>query len=152
MGLNILDFGCGTGNLTEKMATKANQIVAIDGSAKMISILKNKQIKNIKAQQLDLKEGDIAEKFDLITASSVFGFVTDFAATLKMLKGMLNPEGLLVQWDWLGTGEDDFGFSPEQLKSAYQTAGFEDVKISQPFSLTKSEGEKKVVMCAGRLF
>ena len=39
-GLNIHDFGCSTGNLTEKMALKADKIVVIDSSAKIISILK----------------------------------------------------------------------------------------------------------------
>ena len=145
-GLMILDFGCGTGNLTEKMASKAGKIVAIDSSSKMISILKNKNINNIEARHLTLSDGDISEKFDLITASSVFGFVPDFGAALHMMKILLIHNGTLVQWDWLGTGHDDFGFSPEQLKSAYGKAGFNNIKISQPFSLTKSEGEKKVVM------
>lgn len=150
-GLNILDFGCGTGNLTEKMAVKADKVLAIDSSAKMISILKNKNIKNIQALKSDLSQGDILEKFDLITASSVFGFVPDFAASLKILKNLLKPNGTVVQWDWLGTGQDDFGFSPEQLQSAYSKAGFKMVKISQPFSLNKSEGEKKVVMSVARI-
>ena len=145
-GLMILDFGCGTGNLTEKMAPKADKVMAIDSSAKMISILKNKNIKNVEPHHLMLSEGDISEKFDLITASSVFGFVPNFGAALHMLKGLLKHNGTIVQWDWLGTGHDDFGFSPDQLKSAYGDAGFKDIKISQPFSLTKSEGEKKVVM------
>lgn len=56
-----------------------------------------------------------------------------------------------MQWDWLDTGQDDFGFSPDQLKSAYNKAGFKAVKISQTFSLTKSEGEKKVVMVIASL-
>lgn len=150
-GLKILDFGCGTGNLTEKMIRKANHITAIDSSAKMVTILKNKNIKNVKTLHLELREGDILDQFDLITASSVFGFVPNFVDTLILLKGLLKTGGILVQWDWLGTGQDDFGFSPDQLKSVYDEAGFKEVKISQPFSLTKSEGEKKVVMALAHL-
>ena len=37
---------------------------SIDSSAKMISILKNKNIKNVKALQLELREGDISNQFD----------------------------------------------------------------------------------------
>jgi hypothetical protein len=81
----------------------------------------------------------------------VFGFVPNFVDTLILLKGLLKTGGILVQWDWLDTGQDDFGFSPDQLKSAYNKAGFKAVKISQPFSLTKSEGEKKVVMVIASL-
>ncbi|MBT5188052.1 MAG: methyltransferase domain-containing protein, partial [Kordiimonadaceae bacterium] len=46
-GLDILDFGCGTGNLAVQMAETANQVVGIDTSEKMISILKAKKISNI---------------------------------------------------------------------------------------------------------
>ena len=42
-GLNILDFGCGTGNLTELMANTANRVVGIDISPRMISVLKSKK-------------------------------------------------------------------------------------------------------------
>ena len=63
-----------------------------------------------------------------------------------MMKDLLKTNGTLVQWSLLGTWLDDFGFSPDRLKSAYGDAGFKDIKISQPFSLNKSEGEKKVVM------
>lgn len=150
-GLNILDFGCGTGNLTEKMAEKARQITAIDSSEKMIAKLNAKQISNVDARYMTLTEGDITDKFDLITASSVFGFVPDIAVTLKMLRKLLMPGGMLLQWDWLGNGKDNFGFSSEQLKKVYNQAGFKNITIKQPFSLTKSEGEMKVVMVVARL-
>ena len=38
----VLDFGCGTGLLTEKLATHCSQIVAIDTSEKMIEALRSK--------------------------------------------------------------------------------------------------------------
>jgi 2-polyprenyl-3-methyl-5-hydroxy-6-metoxy-1,4-benzoquinol methylase len=100
----VLDFGRGIGNLTEKMAPKADKVMAIDSSAKMISILKDKNVKNVETHHLTLSDGDISEKFDLITASSVFGFVSDFGAALHMMKGLLKPNGTLVQRDWLVRG------------------------------------------------
>ena len=51
-GLTILDFGCGTGLLTERMAPKANRILGLDSSEKMISALKNKQISNVDTLEL----------------------------------------------------------------------------------------------------
>jgi len=39
-GLTILDFGCGTGLLTEKLAQPSHRVVALDPSEKMISVLK----------------------------------------------------------------------------------------------------------------
>ena len=38
----VLDFGCGTGLLTEKLAPLCGHIVAVDTSAKMIDVLRSK--------------------------------------------------------------------------------------------------------------
>ena len=40
--IRVLDFGCGTGLLTEKIAPLVNEIVAIDSSPKMIEVLRKK--------------------------------------------------------------------------------------------------------------
>jgi predicted TPR repeat methyltransferase len=45
--LDILDFGCGTGLLTEKMSPRANRIVALDTSKEMTRVLKNKNLPNV---------------------------------------------------------------------------------------------------------
>lgn len=151
-GLDILDFGCGTGNLAVQMAKTAKQIVGVDTSLKMIEILKSKEIENIKALHLELKSKTLSKKFDLITASSVFAFVPKVDETLILLKSFLKSGGKLVQWDWLATSDDDdFGFEYEQLEKAYAEAGFNDVKITQPFSLKKADGEMKVVMCVASI-
>ena len=47
-GLDVLDFGCGTGLLTEKLSPIVSKIVAIDSSEKMISILNKKQLTNVR--------------------------------------------------------------------------------------------------------
>ncbi|MBT5074961.1 MAG: class I SAM-dependent methyltransferase [Kordiimonadaceae bacterium] len=156
-GLNVLDFGCGTGNLSQKMAETAKNIVALDTSSKMISILSAKHIDNITPFSMELSAQVIKdnavfkEKFDLVTASSVFAFVDDFEETLRFLRGLLKPDGKLFQWDWHAKdGEDDFGFSKEQLEKAYVNAGFENIKITQPFSLEKADGSRKVIMCTSK--
>ncbi len=38
----VLDFGCGTGLLTEKLADKCGQIIALDSSPSMIEVLDKK--------------------------------------------------------------------------------------------------------------
>jgi predicted TPR repeat methyltransferase len=151
-GLDVLDFGCGTGNLAVELAKVANHVVGVDTSVKMIEILKAKEIENIKALHLDLTSDVVTEKFDLITASSVFGFVPNFDETLLMLKGYLKPGGTIVQWDWLGSEDDsDFGFTPARLETAYKQAGFKSINITQPFSLKKADGEMKVIMCVAQI-
>ncbi len=43
-GLKVLDFGCGTGLLTEKIASIAASVLAVDTSSKMIKVLMNKRL------------------------------------------------------------------------------------------------------------
>ena len=152
-GLNILDFGCGTGLLTEKMAPFANRILAVDSSEKMISVLKDKRLKNVITLAVNLSEETMRAneflqvKFDLIVASSVCAFLPDFEKTLRLLKTLLTPNGHFVQWDWLETIKDPgFGFTNNRIESAFINSGFQVMSISEPFSLTSKDGEMKVIM------
>lgn len=154
--LNILDFGCGTGNLTERMAETAQHVVGIDISTAMISVLKSKNIPNIEAIAMDIMKEDLlhhpafSRKFDLITASSVMGFVDDFQGILEALKPLLAPNGILVQWDWLGEEGNQVGFGSDQLVSAYVRAGYNEFKITLPFEITSDAGSMKVIMAMGK--
>jgi len=152
-GLNILDFGCGTGLLTEKMAPFANRILAVDSSEKMISVVKDKRLKNVITLAFNLSEETMKAneflqvKFDLIVASSVCAFLPNFEKTLRLLKTLLIPNGHFVQWDWLETIKDPgFGFTKNRIESAFINSGFQVLSISEPFSLTSKDGEMKVIM------
>ena len=103
----VLDFGCGTGLLSEKLSSYADQVVALDGSLKMIEQLKQKSISNVTpiadflSPELIDNEPQLGREFDLITASSVCAFLPDYKATLKLLRSLLKPRGFFIQWDWL---------------------------------------------------
>lgn len=149
--LNILDFGCGTGILTEKMSHSAGNVVAIDNSAKMIDVLSAKNIKNTTSLAIDIFTADLKSaagfdrKFDLITASSVFNFVDDYGTALTILKNHLAPNGRLIQWDWYSNGTST-GFTPEMIEAAYANAGFSVLKIKKAFELTGERGTMPVIM------
>jgi 2-polyprenyl-3-methyl-5-hydroxy-6-metoxy-1,4-benzoquinol methylase len=152
-GLTILDFGCGTGLLTAKMAPVARRILALDTSAKMISVLKNKQLRNVDTLSIELSEETIKTndllhaKFDLIVASSVCAFLPDYERTLQVLKTLLKPQGLFIQWDWLKRDDDsDFGFTEEIIESAFLEAGLEVWSITKAFSIESNEGAMPVLM------
>ena len=156
-GLLILDFGCGTGLLTERMATTADRIVAVDPSEKMISVLQNKQLSNVETLIAVLSEETIKtyelfrSKYDLIVASSVCSFLPDYEGTLGLLKTLLKPNGVFVQWDWLKSDEDnDSGFDEERIESAYQLAGLEKLSITEAFSIESEEGPMNVIMGVAR--
>lgn len=109
----ILDFGCGTGLLTNLLRPHAKDIWAIDASNKMIVALQEKirssEWNNVEAQCLILanpQETDVLEtkqeQYDMIVASSVLTFIPkdDREATLVRLGSFLKPGGLLIHSDW----------------------------------------------------
>lgn len=112
----VVDFGCGTGILTDKLRMVSNKVVALDASAQMVSVLKEKirsmEWKNVDAaavvlatitdkstkEMIDGLQGTV----DLIVASSVMTFVPDedLEATMQTLGRMLKPGGLFCHSDW----------------------------------------------------
>ena len=154
---NILDFGCGTGLLAEKMASSAKTIVALDLSSKMISVLDSKNIRNVitisEPLTIDLINVNAAfeNKFHIIVASSVFSFLPDYESTITLLKSLLHNDGLLVQWDWLSAeNKPEFGLSEARINKALKDAGFRQISITKPFSISGSEGNMPVVMAVAR--
>lgn len=147
-GLVVLDFGCGTGPLTERLAPAASQVVALDTSPKMIEVLKAKALPGVTTHCGPL--GDLlperAGQFDLIVASSACAFVPDFAGLLQQAVPLLKPGGRWVQWDWaLKPGAEGVGFVPSELEGMLKEAGLVSVQLSQPFALSGPDGEMPVV-------
>ncbi|WP_027709283.1 class I SAM-dependent DNA methyltransferase [Zooshikella ganghwensis] len=151
-GLRILDFGCGTGQLTERLSPLATEIVALDSSPKMIEILRQKNLPNVVTLSTLLTESTLEEEkslhspFDLIVASSVFGFLPNYTDTLALLATLLKPSGFLIQWDWLKTDEQsDFGLSKQSVEQALQNAELSVVSLNQPFAL-EGQGQTMPVL------
>lgn len=159
-GLRILDFGCGTGHLTEKLAAQAQHVVALDGSAEMIRYLQQKQLEKVTTIAAYLTPELIAQKtelqtpFDLIVASSVCSFLPDYEAALGHFKRLLKPGGLFLQWDWLlpnttaqeNDTQPSFGFTMVQVEAALISRGFTEIKLNQPYSMTSDKGGEEITM------
>ena len=93
----------------------------------------------------------ISNRFELIIASSVCGFLPDYEGTLRFLKSLLAPGGWFVQWDWLAADAgSDHGLTEEVVRNTLVGIGLEDVAVSQPFPMAGKEGEMVVLMGAGR--
>jgi predicted TPR repeat methyltransferase len=155
--LNILDFGCGTGLLTEKLSPIANKIIALDSSQKMIDVLNQKNLINVSTLSTFLSKESIEanqilhEKFDLIVASSVCSFLENYETTLVLLKTLLTKNGTFVQWDWLAKEEGvGPGLTTNRVQSALQSAGFNTINITQPFVLDSSKGSMAVLMASAK--
>ena len=114
----VVDFGCGTGLLTERLRSVCSRVVALDASTMMIRMLKDK-VKgsgwdNVDAVAVVLASvgaddeatrkviDDLEGTVDLIVASSVMTFIPeeDVEATMAALGRMLKPGGVFCHSDW----------------------------------------------------
>ena len=147
-GLRVLDFGCGTGLLTAKIAESADEVVALDASSKMVEKLQDKHIPNVRtlceilSRSLAAEHCLLIRKFDLIVASSVCAFLPDFEESLAAMCSLLRPSGRIIQWDWLDEGGSNasFGLTKERIRAAYTNAGLHIQSISIPFSMDGDNG------------
>ena len=156
-GLTVLDFGCGTGALTQLMSPTVKSIVAIDPSSEMIKHLDKKALNNVSSisdylsKELVQNLPELDNKFDLIVASSVCGFLPDYEATLGLLKSLLKEGGVFVQWDWLANDDSsDMGLSEKRVKHAFVANGFVNSRVNSPFIMSSSKGDMPVLMGIGK--
>ena len=150
----VLDFGCGTGLLTEKLATRCGQIVAIDTSEKMIEALRSKLallgsdnvvVSNVALSAESIRANPVLlDNFDLIVASSVCSFLPDYESTVRDLSSVMRPGACFVQWDWM---ED---MPKERVRNAFGAAGLINHAIDHAFTMNADGESMPVVMGIGR--
>lgn len=151
----VLDFGCGTGLLSELLAPLCGQIVAVDTSVAMLDVLRRKVdkagIQNINALRMSMDAVSIAEcpemtsQFDLIVASSVCSFLADYETTLGDLASVIIPGGFFVQWDWMAD------MPAERVRSAFESSGLAALRVCEEFSMDTDGETMPVIMGIGQL-
>lgn len=131
-----LDFGCGTGLLTERLVAAGASVSAVDTSEGMLDVLHAK-----------IEQGgwtgvttatDLAGQtphFDVVVCSSVCGFVDDYPATAVELVALLKAGGVFVQWDWERSEPDGNGLTRDEVRSALMNAGLLDVTVDTGFTI-----------------
>ena len=155
-GLSVLDFGCGTGALTQLLSAKVKNIVAIDPSSEMIKYLDKKSLNNVTTianfltETLIKQDEKFDDKFDLIIASSVCAFLPAYEETVTLLKSLLKEQGKFIQWDWLAHDESAaMGLTKTRVKQAFESAQFKDVVITTSFIMDSAKGSQAVLMAFG---
>ncbi|WP_282149809.1 class I SAM-dependent DNA methyltransferase [Vibrio diabolicus] len=154
-GIKVLDFGCGTGLLSQRLSPMVKDIVALDASEAMIEELDKKELANVEPVVDALSRGLVAQhpafrgQFDLVVASSVLAFVEDLDASLKISHSLLNHGGYFVHFDWIAESEQD-GFTLAKSKRALKDAGFTEVESQHVFDITSDGKTMSVLMGLGR--
>lgn len=97
----VLDYGCGTGTTSCEIANQVKEIHAIDISAKMIEIAKEKavvgEIENINFAETDIfDERYEKESFDVILAFNMLHTIPNPQKVVQRIDELLKPEGLFI--------------------------------------------------------
>jgi len=159
-GLRVLDFGCGTGLLTERLAAECDSVVALDTSSAMIQVLcekiRDRPLSNVCAVGESIESAVLSEPFakpfDLIVCSSVCAFVDDYPHLAVTLTELLAEAGILAQWDWeLGDpGDYPGGLSREQIEGALVGAGLKGVTTRVAFEIESQGRTMKPLLGVGQ--
>jgi 2-polyprenyl-3-methyl-5-hydroxy-6-metoxy-1,4-benzoquinol methylase len=142
--MDVLDFGCGSGLLTLKLQPLVGSIVGVDSSRGMLEVLRSKvesqRLKNVRIRLADLEhEGTVKGRYHLIVSSMALHHVTDAAALVRKLAGMLHPGGRLAIADLDAedgtfhednTGVRHFGFERPEITRLFEEAGLREVRVS----------------------
>jgi ubiquinone/menaquinone biosynthesis C-methylase UbiE len=95
----VLDIGCGTGEFTKKVATKAKEVIGIDIAPKMIESANSRHsAENIKYMLQDFDTMEEDEQYDCIVSIATFHHLT-LDKALPKIKRMLKPNGVLIVLD-----------------------------------------------------
>lgn len=144
--LNALEFGCGTGLLTTRIAPCCTAVTAVDTSQEMLKVLDAKiassVIPNVRTAKLDLSHPGASEElpapFDYICSSMTLHHIPDTLPFLSMLNTLCTPGGMLAIADLDredGLFHDDatekvhHGFDRRALQEMLETAGFSMVSF-----------------------
>jgi 2-polyprenyl-3-methyl-5-hydroxy-6-metoxy-1,4-benzoquinol methylase len=94
-----VDFGAGTGNVTEKLLDLGFEVVAIDISKEMCEVLKAKNRRALREGKLQVLNLNIDEKqvlgcFDFVACYSVLHHLPDYIRTIRELLHLVKEGGV----------------------------------------------------------
>lgn len=135
-GSAVIDFGCGTGLLTEQLVGAGASVEAVDTSAAMLAVLDAKIVeRNWATVRTGTNIPSGGSTFDLVVCSSVCSFLDDYPGTLNELVGCLRPGGLFIQWDWERSADDSHGLTRNEILEALGGAGLVEAAVRAAFTV-----------------
>lgn len=144
----ILDIGSGLGLFLSKFREKGWSVVGTDISSDVARY--SKKLFGIKVLVGDVVKLPLPKAhFDLVTLNGVFEHIYDPSKTLKKIRQVLKPDGILVvtvpnieslgylihrkEWYHLQPGRHIYHFSPKTIKRLFDKEGFTIMEISHSY-------------------
>lgn len=94
-GERILDIGCGTGQLTAKIAESGAEVIGIDQSANMLEEAR-RLFPHLQFDQKDAHDFGYAESFDAVFSNATFHWIKQPEKVIHCIQQVLKPNGRLV--------------------------------------------------------
>lgn len=149
-GASLLEYGAGTGLVTQALRERVGPVVLADNSAGMREVMVQKvasgALPHAEVWELDLEHDEVPEvQCDLVVTALVLHHVRDLPRVLSGFAALLRPGGHVCIAD-LDREDGSFhqpdfdghhGFDRSQLAEDLRRAGFVDVTISDCGTLEK---------------
>lgn len=126
----LLDYGCGTGLVTLRLAALAREVVAVDSAPNMIARLKEKlaaaNVEHVRAVVADVERGEPLPEgpFDAIICTQTLNHVRNPERLLVAFHAAMKVGGTVAIAE-MDTGVvSSAGWSRERLRVALERAGF----------------------------
>ncbi len=94
-GLNILDLGCGTGDLSHEIMLLRHQVLGIDASPSMIQLAQEKY-PSIEFRVKDATQLNFQNFFDVVFSNATFHWIAEQDVLLSVIRQSLKPNGYLI--------------------------------------------------------
>jgi len=160
--MHLMDFGAGTGLLTERIAPYVGSITAVDISDSMIGKLRQK-ISDLPCRltllRRDLCDGPLPDlRVDGIISTMTLHHIGDVPALFRRLGTLLRPGGFVAFCDidredgsfhTIDTGVKHLGFDREEIANWLRDAGFAQVRIGDAATIRKPQGEYPAFLLTG---
>ncbi|MCK0111458.1 methyltransferase domain-containing protein [Ornithinimicrobium sp. F0845] len=158
-GTRLLEYGAGTGLVTQALRDRVGQVVLADNSAGMRQVIEEKiaagLLPDAVVWNLDLERHPVPdEQFDLVVTALVLHHVRDLPTVLSGFAALLRPGGHLCIAD-LDREDGSFhqhdfdghhGFDRTDLSEALRAAGFAEVRVEDCTTIFKEGASYQVFL------
>lgn len=158
-GARLLEYGAGTGLVSQELRQHVGPIVLADNSSGMRKVILEKidagVLDGAQVWDLDLEQDAVPdEHFDLVITSMVMHHVRDLPRVLAGFAALLRPGGHLCLADLdredgsfhQGDFDGHHGFDRAELTAQLKQAGFPRVTISDCTTIVKQETSYSVFL------